>query len=203
MCCRNFGFEIQSQTEVTVRKPKKSNMATRRPFWKWHIWKSIGFFPYTLVVCYCSFDLIFKAKQKLESGNKKIQYARQAAILKVTLLKINRLLTKATNNMHMKHQIEIPKQTWVMLQNHVAYRRTDIQTDRQTEKVIPVYPPPPPPPPPPTSLGGGIKINNASSATAAVPESMCSQHGWMKHLKAHVSSTGATMWEGPSKAWAG
>ena len=55
--------------------------------------------------------LIFKAKVKLESGNQKIQYGRQAAILKVTSLKINRLLPMATINMHMKFEIEIPKQT--------------------------------------------------------------------------------------------
>ena len=50
---------------------------------------------------------------KLESGNKKIQYGRQAAILKVTSLKINRLLPMTTINMHMKFEIEIPKQTWL------------------------------------------------------------------------------------------
>ena len=110
---------------------KKSNMATRRPFWKWHIWKSIGFFPYTLVMCYWSLDLIFKAKQKLESGNRKIQAGCQAAILKVTLLKINRLLPIATNNMHMKFQIEIPKQTWVTLRKPCRLQ-TDRQTDRRT-----------------------------------------------------------------------
>ena len=54
---------------------------------------------------------LFKAKLKLESGNQKIQYGHQAAILKVTLLKINRLLAMATINIHMKFQIEIPKQT--------------------------------------------------------------------------------------------
>ena len=110
---------------------KKSNMATRQPFWKWHIWKSIGL------------DLIFKAKQKLESGNRKIQDGRQAAILKVTSLKINRLLPMATNNMHMKFQIKIPKQTWVTLRKPCRLQtdgQTDRQTDRQTDKVIPVYP---------------------------------------------------------------
>ena len=39
----------------------------------------------------------------------------QAAILKMTLLKINRLLPMATINMHMKIEIEILKQTWLML----------------------------------------------------------------------------------------
>ena len=41
---------------------EKSNMAARWPFWKWHCWKSIGFFPYTQLICYWSLDLIFKAK---------------------------------------------------------------------------------------------------------------------------------------------
>ena len=123
-------------------------MATRRPFWKWHIWKSIGFFPYTLVMCYWILGLISKAKQKLEFGNRKIQDGRQAAILKVTSLKINRLLPMATNNMHMKFQIEITKQTWVTLRKPCRLQ-TDGEADRQTDKVIPVYPPP-------SSLGGGI-----------------------------------------------
>ena len=80
--------------------------------------------------------LIFKAKVKLESGNQKIQYGRQAAILKVTSLKINRLLPMATINMHMKFEIEIPKQTWLMLRKPCR-----LQTDGQTDKVNPVYPP--------------------------------------------------------------
>ena len=58
-------------------------------------------------------ELIFKAKLKLESGNQKIQYGHQAAILKVTSLKINRLLPMTTINMHVKFEIEIPKQTWL------------------------------------------------------------------------------------------
>ena len=60
-------------------------------------------------------ELIFKAKLKLEFGKQKIQYGHQAAILKVTLLKINRLLPMTTNNMHMKFEIKIPKQTWLTL----------------------------------------------------------------------------------------
>ena len=50
----------------------------------------------------------------------------------------------ATNNMHMKLHIEIPKQTWVKLQKPFRLQtdgRTDKQTDRQMDKVIPVYPP--------------------------------------------------------------
>ena len=51
----------------------------------------------------------------------------------------------ATNNMHMKFQIEIPKQTWVTLRKPCRLQM-DGQTDKQTDKVIAVYPPP-------TSLG--------------------------------------------------
>ena len=42
----------------------------------------------------------------------------------------------ATINMHMKFEIEIPKQTWLMLRKPCR-----LQTDGQTDKVNPVYPP--------------------------------------------------------------
>ena len=86
-----FGVDVQSQTKVSP-ETKKSNMATRRPFWKWHRWKSIGSYPYIQVLCHLSLELIFEAKLKLKSGNQKIQYGCLVAILKLTLLKINRLL---------------------------------------------------------------------------------------------------------------
>ena len=105
-----FGVDIQSQTKVSP-ETKKSNMATRRPFWKWRCWKSIRSYPY--ILCHLSLQLIFKALLKLESGNQKIQYGHQAAILKVTSLKIKRLLPMTTINMHMNYGIEIPKQTWL------------------------------------------------------------------------------------------
>ena len=151
-----FEIEIPKQTQVTLQKPcqlqspdtERSNMAARQPFWKWHCLKSIGFFPYTQLMCQWSLNMIFKAKLKLESGNRKIQYGHQAAILKVTSLKINGLLSVATNNMHMKFKIEFSKRPWVMLRKP-CHLQTDWQTDRQMDKVIPVYPPP-------TSLGGGI-----------------------------------------------
>ena len=107
-----FGVDIQSQSKVSL-ETKKSNMDARRPFWKWCHWKSIGSYPYLYVLCHLSLQLIFKAKLKLESGNQKIQYGHQAAILKVTSLKINRLLPMTTINMHIKFEIEIPKQTWL------------------------------------------------------------------------------------------
>ena len=119
-----FEIEIPKQTRVMLRKlcqlqspdAEKSNMATRPPFWEWHCWKSIGFFPYTQLMCQWSLGLIVKAKLKF---------------LKVTSLKINRLLPKATNNMHMKFEIEILQQTWVTLRKPCRLQ-TDGQTDRRT-----------------------------------------------------------------------
>ena len=44
-----FGVDIQSQTKVSP-ETKKSNMAIRRPFWKWRCWKSIGSYTYISIV---------------------------------------------------------------------------------------------------------------------------------------------------------
>ena len=153
--CRKCAAEVWILNSKSNWSPEttKSNLATRRPFWKWHIWKSIGFFPYTLVMCYWSLDMIFKAKQKLESGSRKIQDGHQAAILKVTSLKINRLLPMATKNMHMKFQIEILKQTWVTLRKPCRLQM-DGQTDRQTDRWTRWFQYTPPP----TSLGRGIMM---------------------------------------------
>ena len=168
-CIWSLKLKFQSKLDLhpgnlatyRVQKPKKSNMAARGPFWKWRCWKSIGSYPFTLVLCRWSLKLIFKAKVKLESGNKKIQYGRQAAILKVTSLKINRLLPMATINMHMKFEIEIPKQTWLILRKPCHLQtdgRTDGQTDRRTRWIQYT--------PPPTSLGGGIRIQYTPPPTS-------------------------------------
>ena len=55
----------------------------------------------------------------------KIQYGCQAAILKVISLKINRFLPMATNEIHIKFEIEIPKQTRVTLQNPCQQQSPD------------------------------------------------------------------------------
>ena len=120
------------------------NMAAWWPFWKWHRWKSIGFFPYTQVMCQWSVDLIFKSKLKLDSGNHKIQYGCQAAILKLTSLKINKLLSITTKNKHIKFEIEIPNQPWVTLR-----KPCHLQTEGRTKWIH--YTPPPSPPPPTTT----------------------------------------------------
>ena len=117
------------------RNRKIPNIADRRPFWKWRRWKSIGFYSYTPVLWYWSLELIFKAKLKLGSGNKKIQYGHQVAILKVTLLKINRLLPMAIINMHVKFEIEIRKQNWFTLRKQCRLQaggRLDTWTDGRT-----------------------------------------------------------------------
>ena len=143
-----FEIEIPKQTWLKLRKPcrlqipetEKFNMAARQPFWKWQCWKSIGSYPYAKVLCHWSLELIFKAKVKLESGNKKIQYGCQAAILTVMSLKINRLLPMVTINMHMKFEIEIPKQTWLMLRKPCRLQ-TDGRTDGRTRWIQYTLPP--------------------------------------------------------------
>ena len=97
-----------------VRKLKYI-MAARRIFWKWHCCKQIGFFPYTPLICYWSLDKTFKAKLKVESRYLKIQYGHQAAILKLTLLKINRLLSIYTSNLLLKFRFDIQSQTKIRI----------------------------------------------------------------------------------------
>ena len=123
-------------------------MASRWPFWKWHCWKSIGFFALTQMVCQWSLD--FKAKLELQSGNRKIQYGCQIAILKVTSLKINRLLRIAKE----EHAYEIWNSKVNLSYTLETMPSTDRWTDRQTHKVNPVYPPAPT-----TLLGRGIIIH--------------------------------------------
>ena len=60
-----FEVDIQSQSPET----KKSNMATRRPFWKWHRWKSIGFCLWPPSTCIWNLKLKFQSKLDLCSGN--------------------------------------------------------------------------------------------------------------------------------------
>ena len=116
-----FETEIPKQTWVSLPKPcrlhspetEKSNMATRQPFRKWGHWKSIGSYSYTQVLGHWSFKFIFKAKLILESENQKIQYGCQAAILKLTSLKINRLLPIYISTAPLKFRVDIQSQTKV------------------------------------------------------------------------------------------
>ena len=120
-------YEIEIPNRVTLLKPchrqSPANMAARRPFCKWHYWKSTGFFPYTQVMSRWSLNLIFKAKIKLESGNRKIQHGCQVAILKVTSLKINRLLPTDTNTRIWNFKLKFQSKFELRSGNHVVYRR--------------------------------------------------------------------------------
>ena len=71
------------------------------------------------------FTFIFKAKLKLESGNQKIQYDRQADILKLTSLKINRLLPIYISTVPLKFGLDIQSQT------KVRVRKPKIQYGRK------------------------------------------------------------------------
>ena len=44
-------------------------MAARRPFWKWHRWKSIGFCLWPPLTCIWNLKLKFQSKLDLYSGN--------------------------------------------------------------------------------------------------------------------------------------
>ena len=82
--CMKFITEIPKETLETMPpnpETKRSNMAAKQPFWKWHQKKLIGFYPHTQVMCYWSLVLIFKAKVR-SCRKQKIQYGCQAAILK-------------------------------------------------------------------------------------------------------------------------
>ena len=137
-----FETEIPKQTWVMLQKPcHVQSIQMKNPIWlpgshfenDCH-WKSIGFYPYTQVFCYWSLEWIFKAKLKLESGNQKIQYGHQVAILKLTLLKNNGLFclwaqSTCTWNLKLKFQSKL-------------WKPCCLQTDRQTDKMNPVYIPP-------------------------------------------------------------
>ena len=76
------------------------------------------------VMCSWSLDLMFKSKLKSESGNWKIQYGCQAAILKVTLLKIYRLPSLHTSNLSLKFGLDIQSQINVIVWNlEIQYGR--------------------------------------------------------------------------------
>ena len=110
----NLSYAAETMSP-TVQKPKKSNMATRQTFRKCGNWKSIRSYSYTQVLSHWSFKFIFKAQLKLESGNQKIQYGCQAAILKLTPLKSNGLLPIYISTVPLKFGVDIRSQTkvWV------------------------------------------------------------------------------------------
>ena len=135
-----FEIEIPKQTRLTLRKTchlqspetKKSNMATRRPFWKRRCWKSIGSYPYTWGWCPWSLKLIFKAKVKLESGNQKFNMAARRPFWNWHPWKsIGFCLWPPSTciwNLKLKFQSKLD----LCSGYHVIYRQTDGRTDGRT-----------------------------------------------------------------------
>ena len=106
-------------------RKEKSNMAARRPFWKWSHWKSKGSYPYTQVLCYWSLEL---------TTEKYNRAARQPFWKWRHWKSISVLLPIDTINMHMKFEIEIPKQTRLMLRKPCCLQ-TDGQMDGWTRLI--------------------------------------------------------------------
>ena len=99
----------------------KNYMDSRRSFWKWLRWKSIGFCLLPPSTCISSLKLKFQASltyaldtmPPIESRIWKIRYGHQAAILKVTSLKINRLLPIHIRTVPLKFGVDIESQSKV------------------------------------------------------------------------------------------
>ena len=116
-----FGVDIQSQTKVRVWKPKnpiwppgghfesdvdENQWASaydhhQHAYEVWN-WNSKANLTYTL-----------ETMSPTESRNRKIKYGRQVAILKMTLLKINRLLPIYTCIVPLKFIVDIQSQSKV------------------------------------------------------------------------------------------
>ena len=116
-----FQVHIQSQTIVRVGKPQKSNIAARRPFWKWHCSKPIGYCLWPPSTFMWNLKLQFQSKLNIRFGNHascrvqkpKNKYGHQAAILNMTSLKINRLLPKYISIARLMFGVDIQSQTKV------------------------------------------------------------------------------------------
>ena len=98
-------------------------MATRQPFLKWRRWKSIGFCLWPPSTCISSLKLKFQTNltytpetmPPTESRTRKIQYGSQADILKMMLLKINRLLPIYISIVPLKFEVDIQSQSKVRI----------------------------------------------------------------------------------------
>ena len=98
-------------------------MATRQQFLKWRRWKSIGFCLWPPSTCISSLKLKFQTNltytpetmPPTESRTCKIQYGSQADILKMTLLKINRLLPIYISIVPLKFEVDIQSQSKVRI----------------------------------------------------------------------------------------
>ena len=116
-----FGVDIQSQTKVRVRKPKN-------PIWPpgGHFESDIAEnqlasahdhhqYAYEILnwISKANLTYIPETMPPTESRNRKKQYGRQAAILKMTSLKINRLLPIYISIVPLKFGVDVQSQTKV------------------------------------------------------------------------------------------
>ena len=96
-------------------------MATRRPFWKWPPWKSIGFCLWPPSTCIWSLKLKFQSKLDLHPGNLVTYRVQKPKNLiwppgghfEKTLLKINRLLPIYISIVLLKFEVDIQCQSKV------------------------------------------------------------------------------------------
>ena len=104
-------------------------MAVRRPFWTWDIWNCIGFGPWLQTACIWNKQHAYEIRNwnikanssdalvtipPTESRYRKIQYGHQAAISKVTLVKIKSLFFSLhTSDLPVKLSLDIQSQTKV------------------------------------------------------------------------------------------
>ena len=113
-------------------------MPTRRPFWKWPRWKSIGFCLWPPSTCIWSLKLKFQSKLDLHPGNLvtyRVQKPKNliwppGGILKLTLLKINRLLHIYISIVPLKFEVDIQSQSKIIV------RKPKIQYGRQAAILI-------------------------------------------------------------------
>ena len=105
---RNLVLIFRAKLNLGVQKPQN-------PIWPMggHCWKSIGFCPQPQTTCI--WNLKLQSKLQLCSGNHatyrvykwKIQYGHQVAILKMTLLKMDKLLPIYISIVLLKFRIDI------------------------------------------------------------------------------------------------
>ena len=96
-------------------------MADRRPFWKWCHWKSIGFCLWPPSICIWNLKietskqtwLALRKPCRLQSRNNKQKKNTRRHILKMMLLKINRLLPIYISIVPLKFGVDYQSQTKV------------------------------------------------------------------------------------------
>ena len=118
MCYWSLGLMFKTKLELSVRKLAAILKVT--------LLKINSFLP-----IHTSYPPMRLGLDIQESGNRKKQYGHQATILEGTSPKIDTLLPIATNKMHVKFEIEIPKANLCYAPETMS--STDGRTDRRTD----------------------------------------------------------------------